>query len=73
MFNDPETPTDPGLVVDRMIALTEMNAGTRPFRSVVGVDVGVQERNAAAEPFDAAVLEVFGMTSFATLAPSDRE
>ena len=73
MFKDPETPTDPRLVVDRIIALTEMNAGARPFRSVVGVDFGVRERNAAAEPFDAAVLEAFGMTSFATLASSGRE
>jgi len=73
MFKDPKTPTDPGLVVDRIIALMEMNAGTRPFRSVVGVDFGVRERNAAAEPFDAAVLEAFGMTSFATLVSSGRE
>lgn len=34
-----------------------------------GVDVGVGARNAAVEPFDAAVLEAFGLTSFATLAP----
>jgi NAD(P)-dependent dehydrogenase (short-subunit alcohol dehydrogenase family) len=72
MFNDPETPTDPVAVVYRIIALTEMDAGTRPFRSVVGVDFGVGERNAAAEPFDAAVLEAFGMTSFATLVPRKR-
>ncbi len=72
MFDDPATPTDPELVVERMIALTTMPAGTRPFRSVVGVDVGVQARNAAAEPFDAAVLEAFGMTAFATLAPRER-
>jgi len=72
MFNDSDTPTDPRLVVDRMIALTEMSAGMRPFRSVVGVDVGVGARNAAAEPFDAAVLEAFGMSSFTTLVPSDQ-
>ena len=70
MFKNPEVPTDPGLVVDQIIALTEMKAGTRPFRSVVGLDFGVRERNTAAEPFDAAVLEAFGMTSFATLVPS---
>ena len=73
VFEDPESPTDPKIVVDRIIALTEMDAGTRPFRSVVGVDFGVRERNAAAEPFDAAVLEAFGMTSFATLVPSKRK
>jgi NAD(P)-dependent dehydrogenase (short-subunit alcohol dehydrogenase family) len=73
MFEDPETPTDPKVVVDRIIALTDMDAGTRPFRSVVGVDFGVRERNTAVEPFDAAVLEAFGMTSFATLVPGKRK
>lgn len=73
MFEDPETPTDPGDVVDQIASLTEMDPGTRPFRSVVGVDFGVRERNAAVEPFDAAVLEAFGMTSFATLDPTRRK
>jgi NAD(P)-dependent dehydrogenase (short-subunit alcohol dehydrogenase family) len=73
LFEDPETPTDPGLVVDQIIALTDMDAGTRPFRSVVGVDFGVRERNAAVEPFDSAVLEAFGMTSFANLVPGNRK
>ena len=69
MFNDPDTPTDPAMVVEQMVALIDTPAGNRPFRTVVGVDVGVRERNAAVEPFDAAVLEAFGMTTFATLAP----
>lgn len=69
MFADPETPTDPAMVVERIVELIAMPAGSRPFRSVVGVDVGVAARNAAAEPFDAAVLEAFGMTDFATLVP----
>jgi NAD(P)-dependent dehydrogenase (short-subunit alcohol dehydrogenase family) len=72
MFADPETPTDPQAVVDRIIELTDMNPGSRPFRSVVGVDFGVGERNTAVEPFDAAVLEAFGMTSFATLVPNKK-
>jgi NAD(P)-dependent dehydrogenase (short-subunit alcohol dehydrogenase family) len=70
MFSDPDTPTDPALVVDQIIALTDMPSGTRPFRSVVGVDVGVAARNAAVEPFDAAVVEAFGMTSFTKLVPA---
>lgn len=69
MFNDPNTPTDPAMVVDEIDALIDTPAGTRPFRTVVGVDVGVRERNAAVEPFDAAVLAAFGMSEFATLAP----
>lgn len=68
MFQDPGTPTDPKMVVDRIVELVGMAPGTRPFRSVVGVDVGVSARNAAVEPFDQAVLEAFGMTAFATLA-----
>lgn len=67
MFADPQTPTDPQMVVDRIVELIDMRPGTRPFRSVVGVDVGVVARNAAVEPFDAAVLEAFGLTAFATL------
>lgn len=68
MFNDPDVPTDPAMVVEEMVTLIDTPAGSRPFRTVVGVDVGVRERNAAVEPFDAAVLEAFGMTEFATLA-----
>jgi NAD(P)-dependent dehydrogenase (short-subunit alcohol dehydrogenase family) len=71
MFDDPDTPTDPTMVVEQMIALIDTPAGSRPFRTVVGVDVGVRERNAAVEPFDAAVLEAFGMTEFATLNRRD--
>jgi NAD(P)-dependent dehydrogenase (short-subunit alcohol dehydrogenase family) len=67
MFQDPDTPTDPQDVVTRFIELVDMKPGTRPFRSVVGVDFGVRDRNAAVEPFDAAVLEAFGMKEFATL------
>jgi len=73
LFKDPQTPTDPGLVVDRIIKLTEMNAGTRPFRSVVGVDFGVRERNASVEPYEAALLNALGLTSFATLVSRSRE
>lgn len=68
LFSDESTPTDPMVVVDRIIELTKMKPGTRPFRSVVGVDFGVQAHNDATAPFDAAVLDAFGMTSFATLA-----
>jgi NAD(P)-dependent dehydrogenase (short-subunit alcohol dehydrogenase family) len=70
MFADPNTPTDPSLVVDRMVELVGMPGGRRPFRSVVGVDFGVTARNAAVESHDAAVLQGAGLTSFATLTPS---
>lgn len=66
LFNDPDAPTDPRMVVDRMIELIEMDAGTRPYRNVVGVDFGVGALNAAVEPCEAATLEALGLTSFAT-------
>ena len=71
LFNDPEVPTDPSMVVDRMIELVEMDRGTRPFRNPVGVDFGTRERNAQSEPHDAALLEAMGITDFATLGPED--
>lgn len=66
LFADPSL-TDPEQVVDRMIELIEMDPGTRPFRSVVGVDFGVRERNASDEPHDAPMLEALGLADFATL------
>ena len=67
LFNNPDTPTDPGLVVDRLVELTEMNVGARPFRSVVGIDFGVRELNASVEPHEASALEAMGLASFATI------
>lgn len=67
LLSDPETPTDPNLVVDSIVELTDMPTGTRPFRSVVGVDMGVRERNAAVEQYDNSILEALGLKSFATL------
>jgi NAD(P)-dependent dehydrogenase (short-subunit alcohol dehydrogenase family) len=70
MFDDPNTPTDPVVFVEQVTSLIDTPAGSRPFRTVVGVDVGVRERNAVVEPFDAGVLAAFGMSEFATLAPA---
>jgi NAD(P)-dependent dehydrogenase (short-subunit alcohol dehydrogenase family) len=67
MLKNPDLPTAPGLVVDRMIELTGMKPGTRPFRSVVGLDFGARELNASAEPHEAALMETMGLTSFATI------
>ena len=67
IFEDPDVPTDPQDVCDRMVELVDMAPGTRPFRAVVGVDFGVGERNDADAPADAGVLEALGLTEFATL------
>ena len=72
LFNDPHTPTDPQLVVNRLLELVAMRAGTRPFRSVVGVDFGGGARNAAVEPFDTGLLQAIGLTDFATLRVNPR-
>ncbi len=68
MLASPETPTDPADVVDAMADLIAMAPGTRPLRTVVGLDFGVRARNADDAPHDAALLEAFGMTDFAALA-----
>lgn len=68
IFADPEVPTDPQDVCDRMVELINMTPGKRPFRAVVGADFGVRMRNDADAPLDAGVLEALGLTEFATLS-----
>jgi NAD(P)-dependent dehydrogenase (short-subunit alcohol dehydrogenase family) len=67
MFNDPEVPTDPADVVEQFVALTDMTPGTRPFRTVVGVDVGVRARNTSDESHDAPLLQMMGLEEFVQL------
>jgi hypothetical protein len=45
-----------------------MEPGARPFRSVVGVDMGVRALNDAVHPHEAALLATAGLTAFTTLA-----
>lgn len=67
MFNDPAVPTDPDDVVHRFVQLIDMPHGARPFRSVVGVDLGIGERNASDEAHDPPFLEMLGLDGFAAL------
>lgn len=67
MFASDEVPTDPQIVVDRMVELVEMTPGTRPLRSVCGVDFGVAERNKSRVPFDEGGIDAMGMREFTTL------
>lgn len=67
MFNDPQVPTDPGDVVEQFVALTDMKPGFRPFRTVVGVDVGVRDRNASDAPHEAPFLQAMGLEEFVQL------
>lgn len=67
LFADPEAPTDPTLVVDAIVDLIDRAPGTRPFRTVVGVDMGVRARNELIEPLDAGLLEGLGLSEWATI------
>lgn len=67
LFAAPDAPTDPALVVERLVQLADMKPGTRPFRSVVGADFGVRDLNAANEPFESGVLQAMGLTALAKL------
>jgi NAD(P)-dependent dehydrogenase (short-subunit alcohol dehydrogenase family) len=67
MFSNPEVPTDPADVVDRFMELIDMAPGTRPFRSVVGLDMGVTERNATDEAHDGPFLQMMGLEEFVQL------
>jgi NAD(P)-dependent dehydrogenase (short-subunit alcohol dehydrogenase family) len=62
VFADPETPTDPQLVVDAIVGLVEMPAGERPLRTMLGVDFGAGHAvNDAVEPLRRQALEGMGM------------
>jgi NAD(P)-dependent dehydrogenase (short-subunit alcohol dehydrogenase family) len=67
MLEDPALPTAASHVVDRFAELVEMEPGTRPLRSVVGIDPGVAARNIDDERHDELLLEAIGMTEFARL------
>lgn len=69
MFNNPDVPTNPIDVVDRFVKLIDMPPGTRPFRTVVGVDLGVAQRNTTTEVHEAPFLEMLGLEDFARLSP----
>jgi NAD(P)-dependent dehydrogenase (short-subunit alcohol dehydrogenase family) len=73
IFADPNAPTDPAIVVDAIADLVAMAPGTRPFRTCLGIDFGVRDRNAAMEGFDTGLLDAMGMTAFTTLAVPARD
>lgn len=67
MFEDDSVPTDPMIVVDRMIELIGMNAGERPLRSVCGVDFGTGEFNERCKPFYDGVIGALELNDFVTI------
>jgi len=50
VFEDPEAPTDPSVVVDIFERLVDAPAGTRPVRTIAGLDFGLQAVNDAVDP-----------------------
>jgi NAD(P)-dependent dehydrogenase (short-subunit alcohol dehydrogenase family) len=61
MFEDANAPTDLMMVVEAMGALVDMPVGSRPLRTIVGLDFGTQAVNDATEPLRKAALEGLGL------------
>jgi NAD(P)-dependent dehydrogenase (short-subunit alcohol dehydrogenase family) len=49
-FENEDAPTDPMMVVEAFDRLIDMDPGTRPLRTLVGLDFGVQALNDATDP-----------------------
>jgi NAD(P)-dependent dehydrogenase (short-subunit alcohol dehydrogenase family) len=60
-FEDANAPTDPMLVVQAFEKLIQLPAGSRPLRTMVGLDFGLQALNDAVEPIRKGVLESMGL------------
>ena len=63
-FENPEAPTDPMLVVQAFDVLIEMPNGTRPIRTMVGMDFGLRAINEVTEPIRQGLLEVFEISEW---------
>ncbi len=61
LFADENAPTDPMLVVHDFEKLINMEKGTRPLRTISGLDFGFQALNDATEPIRKAGLEGMGV------------
>ena len=67
IFENPDAPTDPMIVVNRMCELVAMKPGSRPFRSVCGENFGVSELNTMTDAYYDGVTGAMGLNDFATL------
>ncbi|WOD44576.1 SDR family oxidoreductase [Hwangdonia lutea] len=63
-FEDSNAPTDPMHVVQAFDDLIEMPHGSRPIRTMVGLDFGLQAINEVTEPIRQNLLEVFEITDW---------
>ncbi len=64
MYADENAPTDPIIVVKIFENLIDMPAGSRPLRTIAGLDFGFQAINDATEPIRKAGLEAMGISEW---------
>lgn len=64
MFEDGDAPTDPMIVVETFDTLIETPVGQRPFRTIAGLDFGLQAVNDAVEPIRKQVLAMMEITDW---------
>ncbi len=64
MFDDPNIPTDPMIVVKIFEDLINSPNGSRPLRTIAGLDFGFQALNDAVEPIRKANLKAMGLEDF---------
>lgn len=64
MFADENTPTDPMIVVKAFESLIDAPNGSRPLRTIAGLDFGFQALNDAVEPIRKANLGAMGLADF---------
>lgn len=64
MFADENAPTDPMIVVKIFEDLINMNPGSRPLRTIAGLDFGFQAVNDATEPIRKAGLAGMGIADW---------
>ena len=61
MFEDDNAPTDPMIVVKIFENLINTPNGSRPLRTIAGLDFGFQALNDLVEPNRKAILESMGL------------
>ena len=64
MYADENAPTDPMIVVEIFEQLIDMPSGSRPLRTIAGLDFGFQAINDAVEPIRKAGLEAMGISEW---------
>ena len=63
-FADEAAPTDPSIVIDIFEELVDMPTGTRPFRTIAGMDFGLQAVNDVTEPIRQSTLEMMQISDW---------